>query len=47
MAANAKTVDNKKRGNIPTKGYKNSINLAVLINSVFIWRDKQKLLPAR
>lgn len=31
----------------PTKGYKNSINSAVLINSVFIWCDKQKLPPAR
>lgn len=47
MAASAKTVDNERRGNIPTKGYKNSINPAVLINSVFIWRDKQKLLPTR
>ena len=28
---------------LPTKGYKNSINSAVLINSVFIWRDKQKV----
>lgn len=25
------------------KGYKNSINFAILINSVFIWPDKQKL----
>lgn len=47
MVASTKTVDNERCGNIPTKGYKNSINPAVLINSVFIWRDKQKLLPAR
>lgn len=29
------------------KGYKNSINFAILINSIFIWRDKQKLPPTR
>lgn len=42
-AVNAKTVGNERQ----QKGYKNSINFAILINSVFIWRDKQKLSPAR
>lgn len=42
-AADAKTVGNEEQ----QKGYKNSINFAILINSVFIWRDKQKLPPAR